>query len=184
MLLQGAGIPGGSLPPPGFATPQWEMLAEQWNAISPPAEPTVALGPETVVFGHDDPEAEDENSDKATVVDGVEFGWDNEHPRREVEVKPFKISWRPVTNGEFYDYWKGKGKEEVQMPASWIETEGEVKVRLKFSFRHSGSSHSTLPLGSHSVWAGGYETCRSLACPHVIRRPFEVCSGEGRAPPY
>lgn len=128
MLLQGAGVPNGTLPPPGFATPQWEVLAEQWDAVPPTVDPTVILGPETIVLGHDDPEDEDEDPEKATILDGVEFGWDNEHPRREVEVKQFRISWRPVTNGEFYKYWKEDGKGKVSMPASWIECDGGVQV--------------------------------------------------------
>lgn len=128
MLLQGAGIPNGTLPPPGFATPQWEVLAEQWDAVPPPEDPTVILGPDTIVLGHDDPEDEDENPEKATILDGVEFGWDNEHPSREVEVKQIRISWRPVTNGEFYEYWKEDGTGKVSMPASWIESDGGVQV--------------------------------------------------------
>jgi len=139
MLLQGAGKEGGTLPPSGFAPPPWEALAEQWNSAPLPSESTVLLGPETVVLGHDDFEAEDAIQDNGedmetntAKVKEHEFGWDNEHPKREVEVGQFKISWRPVTNGEFYAFWKGEGREMVKIPDSWVEVKGVTKVRTLY----------------------------------------------------
>lgn len=128
MLLQGAGVPGGTLPPPGFATPPWEALAEEWDQMPAPDELTLTLGPTTVTLGHDDPESEDSDPDKALLLDDVEFGWDNEHPKRVVHVDEFRIEWRPVTNGSFYEFWKGVGNGDVNMPASWIEIDGDVQV--------------------------------------------------------
>jgi len=139
MLLQGAGKEGGTLPPSGFAPPPWEALAEQWNSAPLPSESTVLLGPETVVLGHDDFEAEDAVQDNGEDMDANiakikehEYGWDNEHPKREVEVGQFKISWRPVTNGEFYAFWKGEGREMVKIPDSWVEVKGVTKVRTLY----------------------------------------------------
>ena len=74
--------------------------------------------------GCDDDEADD---DKLDVVEH-EFGWDNEHPRREVEVGEFRIEWRPVTNGEFFAFFVGAGKNKVQFPSSWVEIGGEIQV--------------------------------------------------------
>ena len=129
MLLQKAGSPGGTLPPPGFAVPNWESLKKEWDSTSSqPEEATVQLGPATVTFGHDDIEEEDNDAEKTKQVDGHEFGWDNEHPRREVEVGEFRISWRPISNGEFYEFWRGEGEGRVKLPASWIEIDGEVQV--------------------------------------------------------
>lgn len=122
MLLQRAGT--GTIPPSGFAPPMWSILAEAWDAARQPAEATVTLGPTTIELGHDDDEANDDSTD----VDGHEFGWDNEHPKRQVDVGEFTIEWRPVTNGEFYNFYKGEGKNKVQFPASWIEVDGEVRV--------------------------------------------------------
>lgn len=128
MLLQKTGEPDGTLPPPGFSTPPWESLAEQWDASLPLQELTVTLGPSVITLGHDDLESDDKDSEKMHLVDGVEFGWDNEHPKREVVVEQFRISWRPVTNGEYFEFWKTEGHGVVEFPPSWIEMDGEVQV--------------------------------------------------------
>ncbi|KAF9464118.1 DUF323 domain-containing protein [Collybia nuda] len=130
MLIQRAGT--GTLPPPGFTVPPWESLAASWDEASTPNSRLVTLGPATVSLGHDDPEASDTDLALATDVDGHEFGWDNEHPRREIHVDEFKISWRPVTNGEFYEFYTGEGKGKVQLPASWVQERGETKVRTLY----------------------------------------------------
>jgi len=92
MLLQRAGA--GTLPPPGFAIPEWTSLASYWDSLPVPEESTATLGPAKVILGHDDLESEDE---VASDVETHEFGWDNEHPRREIEVPKFRIEWRPVS---------------------------------------------------------------------------------------
>ena len=123
MLIQRAGT--GTIPPSvgGFATPCWESLAEAWDATPAPIGATVALGPTTVELGHDDYEANDATLD----VRDHEFGWDNEHPRRKVDVGEFRIEWRPVTNGEFYDFWKA-AEGKIPMPKSWVMNNGNVLV--------------------------------------------------------
>ncbi|KAI0829181.1 C-type lectin protein [Trametes gibbosa] len=126
MLIQRAGT--GTLPPPGFALPPWDALAAQWDALPQPVTPTVTLGPAELVIGHDDQEPEDEG---ASVTDH-ELGWDNESPRRVVQVGKFSVDWRPVTNGEFEAFWRGAGKGKVEMPPSWVEENGEVKVRTLY----------------------------------------------------
>ena len=65
MLIQRAGT--GTLPPPGFTTPPWKTLVQQWNSIPNPSSRTVTLGPDTLVMGHDDSEADD--ADPALVSD-------------------------------------------------------------------------------------------------------------------
>ena len=130
MLIQRAG--SGTIPPPDFTPPPWESLAQTWNALPKPASPTVTLGPATVTLGHDDVESEDEDPSKKMDVKGHEFGWDNESPKREEEVKEFRISWRPVTNGEFYAFYTNDGKGEVTLPASWVEIDGEIQVRTLY----------------------------------------------------
>ncbi|KAI0655264.1 C-type lectin protein [Cubamyces menziesii] len=130
MLIQRAGT--GMLPPPGFAPPPWEALAAQWDAVPPPTTPTVTLGPASLVMGHDDQEPDDLSPKLEHDVTDHEFGWDNESPRRVVQVGKFAVEWRPVTNGEFEAFWRGAGKDKVQMPASWVEEDGEVKVRTLY----------------------------------------------------
>ena len=129
MLLQGVDQPNGTLSPPGFAVPHWDALHTQWSRIPKPHSETIALGPATVVIGHDDPEKLDSSPELSTKLDDIEFGWDNEHPKREVKVEEFKISWRPISNGDFYEFYEGPGKGNVDFPASWIRIGGDVKVR-------------------------------------------------------
>jgi L-histidine Nalpha-methyltransferase / hercynylcysteine S-oxide synthase len=135
MLLQRSGT--GTIPPPGFIPPNWESLAEGWDEAPLPKESSVILGPETVTIGHDDFEEEDAKMG-AEGVGEHEYGWDNEHPKREIEVGKFRIDVRPITNGEFYEFYVGeaakvwKGKEKVQLPASWLEKDGEIHVSFLF----------------------------------------------------
>jgi L-histidine Nalpha-methyltransferase / hercynylcysteine S-oxide synthase len=125
MLIQRAGT--GTLPPPGFTAPHWESLSQAWDAAPALGQRTVTLGGETISLGHEDDESAD---DEATVdeIKAHEFGWDNEHPKRECEVKPFRIDWRPVSNGDFYKFYRGEGSGKVELPASWTEEDGVVQV--------------------------------------------------------
>lgn len=137
MLLQRAG--SGTIPPPGFAPPPWGSLKATWNAIPAPTSPTVTLGPATITLGHDDVEAMDGDEDLNKDIINHEFGWDNESPRRTVEVGQFRISWRPVTNGEFYQFYIKGGKDKVDLPASWVEEDGKIEVStssLSFVISH------------------------------------------------
>ncbi|KAK0504162.1 DUF323 domain-containing protein [Armillaria luteobubalina] len=127
MLLQRAGT--GTLPPPGFAIPEWESLSEKWATEPKPFSPTVTLGPATVTLGHDDLEAED---GQASSVTTHEYGWDNEHPTRQVHVNEFRIEWRPVTNGEFYEFYKSGDGKDIQVPASWVQVTGAMQVRTLY----------------------------------------------------
>ena len=126
MLIQRAGT--GTLPPPGFHTPDWTALSEQWGRI-PAASPTQAtLGPATLTLGQDDSEAEDQDP----LLNGIDdvlnrtYGWDNESPARVVQVEAFKAEWRPITNNEYMAFWRSSADKD--MPKSWIEEDGEIKV--------------------------------------------------------
>lgn len=123
MLLQRAGT--GTIPPPDFIPPNWTSLAKIWDAAPTPAVSAVTLGPATVSLGHDDFEADDADNVKSLQVDGYEFGWDNESPKRDVYVEKFRIDWRPVTNGQFYDFYTNGGQGRVKYPASWVKQNGD-----------------------------------------------------------
>jgi len=131
MLIQRAG--SGTLPPPGFTSPPWVSLVDKWVDQTPlVSSSTTTLGPATIILGHDDSEADDFHPEFMHNVDGHEFGWDNENPPRAVEVGKFTIDWRPVSNGEFYKFWRGKGHGKVDMPKSWIDEAEEIKVRTLY----------------------------------------------------
>ncbi|KAJ7125015.1 C-type lectin protein [Mycena epipterygia] len=124
MLIQRAGT--GTLPPTGFVVPPWELLKLQWDATPAPSTESVILGPTTLTLGHDDSEADDFLPGTELEAERHQYGWDNESPGRQVEVGKFKAAWRPVTNKEFLAFWRA-GKAEL--PKSWVEEDGEVKVR-------------------------------------------------------
>ena len=124
MLIQRGGR--GTLPPPGFTTPPWKLLAQKWANVPHPYNPTVVLGSETVTLGHDDPEADDALEEKNLSVHWHTFGWDNESPARTVTLGRFKAEWRPVTNGEFGLF--RKENDDILLPRSWCLEGGEVKV--------------------------------------------------------
>jgi formylglycine-generating enzyme required for sulfatase activity len=130
MLLQ-CGC-AGTIPPPDFTPPNWVSLSRIWDAAPKPHCLTVTLGPATVSLGHDDFEADDSDPVKSLQVDGHEFGWDNESPQRFAHVDKFNIEWRPVTNGQFYDFYISGGQEKVKFPASWVKCQGKTCVCLKF----------------------------------------------------
>ncbi|KAG6809208.1 hypothetical protein H0H92_001163, partial [Tricholoma furcatifolium] len=137
MLIQRAGTAGGTLPPPGFTSPPWDSLAAQWDSHPLPATPTVVLGPATITLGHDDSEAHDVLPGIADIVDDHVFGWDNESPKRPLDVGAFRAEWRPVTNGEFEAFWRTQwGADVARVPGSWVcdpapGDGGEVEVRVR-----------------------------------------------------
>lgn len=127
MLIQRAGT--GTLPPPGFTAPSWEVLMQQWSNIPAPSSPSVVLGPATVTLGHQDSEGDDKLPELMNDVDGVTFGWDNESPPRQIKVDAFRVDWRPVTNGEFEAFWRAN-QGSVGLPGSWVEEDGKMKVHF------------------------------------------------------
>jgi hypothetical protein len=44
-------------------------------------------------------------------------------------VGEFRMEWRPITNGQFYEYWKS-AKGKVPMPKLWVMQDGQVMVSL------------------------------------------------------
>jgi L-histidine Nalpha-methyltransferase / hercynylcysteine S-oxide synthase len=79
-------------------------------------------------LGHDDRECDDFLPGQELDTVNRVFGWDNENPLREVEVGLFKIDWRPITNGEFSQFWQSVGGDVIKPPKSWVEHDGEWKV--------------------------------------------------------
>ncbi|KAF8964415.1 hypothetical protein BDZ97DRAFT_1919098 [Flammula alnicola] len=183
MLLQRAG--SGTIPPPGFTTPHWTSLAVAWNDNPKSSSITVTLGPATVTLGHDDDEANDERSKD---VESHEFGWDNEHPKRQIQVEEFRIEWRPVTNGEFYRYYMESGKQ-VALPASWVIGQDGMKVRTLYGPVPMDVAQNwpvIAPYDSLSTYAtvkGGYEGGANVGFrnwhPVPATTGGEQCGGKG-----
>ena len=181
MLIQRAGT--GTIPPSvsGFTTPCWESLAEVWDATPDPSSVTVTLGPASVELGHDDFEAEDDSVD----VKDHEFGWDNEHPKHKVDVGEFRIDWRPVTNGQFYEYWKA-AEGKVPMPKSWVMQNGNVMVsRLSKRYLLLQIVYTLFceRLGAHSLWTGSDENRAPLACHGRLQQSLQLCNRSRWTPP-
>lgn len=124
MLLRTVGK--GKLPPSGFTPPPWSTLSDSWDKAPLPLSSTIVLGPETITLGHND----SENDDASKEVENHEFEWENEHPQRQVNVGEFRIEWRPVTSGDFYEFYNSGGNGKVAFPESWCTVDGEVCVRL------------------------------------------------------
>jgi formylglycine-generating enzyme required for sulfatase activity len=124
MLVRTAGK--GTSPPSGFTPPSWSSLADGWDKAPLPPSSTVKLGPETITLGHDDSERDDASKE----VGNHEFGWDNENPQRKVDVGEFRIEWRPVSNGDFYEFYEAGGSEKVALPKSWHLVDDKVYVRV------------------------------------------------------
>lgn len=121
-----------TLPPPGFAVPDFDHLASTWSAqrtrdASFPS--TLTIGPTTISLGHHDLEAEDDRF--SSDFEDHEFGWDNEQGVHDVEIGRIRVERKPVSNGEYRAFLEGKGEsEKTTIPGSWIEVDGEWKVRF------------------------------------------------------
>lgn len=120
----------GTLPPPGIHAPMWDELVKQWNTIPAPMHSSVELGPEMISVGRDDCELDDYLADKNADTESHNFGWDNESPCRQVEVRRFRVDFRPINIKEFYEFWMDGTDERVSssLPANWVEDGSEVKV--------------------------------------------------------
>ena len=179
MLIQRAGT--GTIPPSvgGFATPCWESLAEVWNATPDPSNATVTLGPAAVELGVNDFEAEDDTLD----VRDHEFVWDNEHPKHKVDVGEFRIEWRPITNGQFYEHWKA-AEGKVPMPKSWAMQNGNVMASrlpkryllpwpVPVAYAYALVNER---LGPHSLWTSSDENCAALADHGRLQQSLQLCN--------
>ena len=122
-----------TLPPPGFAPPDFAHLATLWDAQHArdlaSTSSTVTFGPMEIELGHHDLESEDA---QAWEVDAHEFGWDNEHGRATgVQVGRMRMDRKGVTNGEYRTFLEGEGMGSA-LPGSWIEVDGEIKVKTLY----------------------------------------------------
>lgn len=147
MLIQRAGTPGGTIPPQGFAPPPWMtsfasppalILPDALLVSRRPALSNLIELPEQVfTVGHDDFEDEDPKTSVGTTSE-YEFGWDNEHPRRQVVItKPVLVERLCITNAEYLAYFRlFKDEKKLQTPESWVVSPDEPEVGLKVRYYH------------------------------------------------
>eukprot|EP01129_Flabellula_baltica_P004291 TRINITY_DN1483_c0_g1_i1.p1 TRINITY_DN1483_c0_g1~~TRINITY_DN1483_c0_g1_i1.p1 ORF type:complete len:1077 (-),score=261.49 TRINITY_DN1483_c0_g1_i1:20-3250(-) len=107
----------------------------------------------------------------------IPFGWDNEFPTQKVDVSSFSIQKTPVTNAQFYKFykaggyteqlywtgktWKWKEKDNINKPVNWIIDGDTITIRVLFG-TISFEEGKNLPVQvSHAEadaycrWAGG-----------------------------
>lgn len=120
--------PGKLLAAPSFTKPDWAALARQWDRqVSAESRLTRNLlssyEASTISIGHDD----FDHLDKSTPYDpAATFGWDNESPKREVQVPAFKISLLPISNSDYLRFYKSAKSDDENkelLPGSWAQME-------------------------------------------------------------
>lgn len=131
-----AQVPAGKLrPAPAFTTPDWKALSQEWKrqiqAESRSAvDTTISYEATQIEIGHDDYD----HLDKQTPYDAAHtFGWDNESPKRTVDVPAFKVSLLPISNGDYLDFWQSKSDSEKKemLPGSWkLDEEGNISIKV------------------------------------------------------
>lgn len=118
----------------GFAVPDFKSLARFWNSSvkseGSARHSLIAYEATTLSLGHND---DDTRDDSIPFDEKHEFGWDVEHPQRQVEVGAFKISSTPVTNGEYKNFLSDFNDEKERLelvPASWSVALGGEETYL------------------------------------------------------
>jgi formylglycine-generating enzyme required for sulfatase activity len=97
-------------PPHGTVAPDFEAMAGEALTKAVPNE-WFQIPANKITIG-----INDEDDDTTTKR---YFGWDNEKPPRNMEVKGFSAKARPITNGEYAQYLEEMGVKTL--PASWTE---------------------------------------------------------------
>jgi len=97
-------------PPHGTVAPDFEAMAGEALTKAVPNE-WFQIPANKITIG-----INDEDDDTTTKR---YFGWDNEKPLRNMEVKGFSAKARPITNGEYAQYLEEMGVKTL--PASWTE---------------------------------------------------------------
>lgn len=119
--------------PPGTAIPDFVSLARQAKRDFGQNGGGQRLSFEShqVTVGHDDGDTVD---DQTPFDPAREYGWDVEHPRRQLQIDAFEIDALPISNGE-YQQWlvrTGQTSNKALTPSSWTDETGEVSVKTLF----------------------------------------------------
>ena len=119
-----------TIPPPGV-NPDFEALAKHADENAAPNE-WIRVPASRFFVGLDDIEND--------LGPNRFYGWDNEKPRREVEVQAIEAKARPITNEDYARYLEQTYREKI--PASWTSS--------------SERTGSTFTNGSTSANINGY----------------------------
>lgn len=94
-----------------------------------------------------------------------EFGWDNEHPQRQVSIsRPVHVEKHCVTNGEYLQFFRSTRNSSDDFPASWVlssDEDEEYKVRTLYGpvpfivAKHWPLVASYDEIESYAKWKGG-----------------------------
>nr|XP_018265365.1 uncharacterized protein I303_01730 [Kwoniella dejecticola CBS 10117]OBR87523.1 hypothetical protein I303_01730 [Kwoniella dejecticola CBS 10117] len=135
-------------PPTAVSTPQWDILARQWNA-NKQENRVLAFEGGQIELGHRDLESEDADHTTADTWENHEFGWDNEHPNTIKRVKPFKIDSLTITNQDYLTYLQSTGRyaalNKDSAPASWLQVSGSDEWQIR-------SLYGALPFNVAAQW--------------------------------
>lgn len=119
--------------PPGTAIPDFRSLARQAkrDLRQNGGGPRISFPAQELTVGHDD----DDTVDDQTPFDPArEYGWDVEHPRRQLRVDAFEIEVLPISNGE-YKNWLTETQQlsnKALVPSSWTDETGDLCVKTLF----------------------------------------------------
>lgn len=111
-------------PPPGVA-PDFELLSKKARNEQVPNK-WVKVPATLLTQGLDDP---NDGSDPESY-----FGWDNEIPPRQVNVKAFDAKARPITNEDFAQYLDQTSQQNL--PAMWTASNSDGHDRAPASNGH------------------------------------------------
>lgn len=142
MLIQRAGISAMPPSPPAWITGPTTLATPLIPDASTasrrsPRENLLPLNEQEFSIGHDDFEADDAETPllgtTSMMVEKHEFGWDNEHPRRQVSIdRPVLVEKLCITNAEYLSYFRVSRKEnKIQVPTSWMmDEDSEVEFKV------------------------------------------------------
>ncbi|KAI8072481.1 hypothetical protein BC940DRAFT_330631 [Gongronella butleri] len=165
MLLQSPNVRAPPVSPPAWAIKTSKEAHVDTHPLAPAPLVTFTATDMVATLGHDDDEALDGQQDALT----LEFGWDNEHPRRKVPVAPFEIQSRPVTNGEYWAFVNQQPENErgALWPAAWTAMDSDIpKIKTSFGL-------ADLAVARHWPAQVSYIQADAYALAHGMRLPTE-----------
>ncbi|GAA5839849.1 hypothetical protein JCM9279_005185 [Rhodotorula babjevae] len=122
--------------PRGLSVPDFPSLARSTSRLidsqgAGARNKVLSFDMQTITVGHDDSDVLD---DETAFDPAHEYGWDVEHPKRELSVGAFKMDALPITNGDYLEWLEKEGKEgdEALVPASWAGEKGARAVKTLY----------------------------------------------------